>query len=77
MDALLRFFNLYDQSTTSEAERAQAKAWLREGFAMLLPTVPAMLVWAVVTAVAMVAAGLPAGYVVLDRTLSRASPLPQ
>lgn len=65
MDALLRFFNLYDQSTTSEAERAQAKAWLREGFAMLLPTVPAMLVWAVVTAVAMVAAGLPAGYVVL------------
>ena len=65
MDALLRFFNLYEQSTESEAERAQAKAWLREGFAMLLPTVPAMLVWAVVTAVAMVAAGLPAGYVVL------------
>lgn len=32
---------------------------------MLLPTIPAMLVWAIVTAVAMVAAGLPAGYVVL------------
>ena len=65
MDALLRFFNLYEQSTESEAERAQAKAWLREGFTLLLPTVPAMLVWAIVTAVAMVAAGLPAGYVVL------------
>ena len=44
MDALLRFFNLYEQSTESEAERAQAQAWLREGFTLLLPTVPAMLV---------------------------------
>ncbi len=65
MDALLRFFNLYPQGNVNETERAQTMAWLREGFAMLLPTVPAMLVWAIVTAVAMVAAGLPAGYVIL------------
>ena len=65
MDALLRLFHLDQQDTNSEAERTQVKAWLREGFAMLLPTIPAMLVWAIVTAVAMVAAGLPAGYVIL------------
>lgn len=69
MDMLLRLFNLYGQSTEREVECAQVKVWLREGFTMLLPTVAAMLVWAIVTAVAMVSAGVPAGYVVLINCL--------
>ena len=69
MDAFLRFFNL---QTHNPAEREQTTAWLREGSRTILPALPAIFVWAVVTAVAMVAAGLPAGYVVVINWLAYA-----
>ncbi len=66
MDALLRLFGLYDED---ERRRAEATAAVREGFRLLFPTIPAMIVWAVVTAVAMAAAGLSPFYVLLINVL--------
>lgn len=66
MNVLLRWFGLYDEDAR---RRAEAVAAVREGFRLLFPTIPAMIVWAVVTAVAMVAAGLSPFYVVLINVL--------
>lgn len=66
MDALLRLFDLYDEDA---GRRAEAIAALKEGFGLLIPTIPAMIVWAIVTAVAMIAAGLSPFYVLLINLL--------
>ena len=66
MNTLLRLFDLYDDDAH---RRVVAIAAVREGFGLLLPTIPAMIIWAVVTAVAMVAAGLSPFYVLLINVL--------
>jgi predicted branched-subunit amino acid permease len=62
MQFILNFFDIKPQS---DAQRSQVSATLQDGVKTIAPTLPAMAVWAVVTAVAMIAAGMPAPYVIL------------
>lgn len=62
MDGLLRILNLPRQDAS---ERARLKACMREGANVFAPSASAMLIWAVVTAAAMVGVGLSPIYVLL------------
>lgn len=60
-----RIYRMIGVQIHSDEQRDEFKAGLNEGIKTILPTTPAMLIWAVVTAVAMVAAGMPWYYVLL------------
>ena len=62
MDVLLKFFGLHFDNSEQRAEIVSA---MREGFDALLPTTPATFIWGLVTAVAMVSAGLSPAYTML------------
>lgn len=62
MDGLWRFFGVPAQDA---AEQALRRADFCEGFGLLVAAMPAILIWGLVTAVAMVGAGLSPTYVVL------------
>ena len=66
MKWLLKFFGLYDPD---DSQNVIATTSLREGMRLLMPTIPAMLIWAIVTAIAMTAAGLSPVYVLLINVL--------
>ena len=66
MKWLLKFFGLYDPD---DSQNVIATTSLREGMRLLAPTIPAMLIWAIVTAIAMMAAGLSPIYVLLINLL--------
>ena len=62
MNGLLSFFGLHFDDSEQRTEILSA---MREGFDALLPTTPATFIWGLVTAVAMVSAGLSPAYTML------------
>lgn len=64
-----KFYKLFGLSINSNSDLQEANSALRSGVTTILATAPAGFIWATVTAVAMVTAGLPIGYVILINLL--------
>lgn len=64
-----KFYKFFGLSINSNADLQEANAAARSGILAILSAAPANLIWAAVTAVAMVSAGLPVGYVILINLL--------
>lgn len=64
-----KLYKLFGLTIHSDSDVQEANSALRSGVMVILAATPANFIWAAVTAVAMVTAGLPVGYVILINLL--------